>query len=79
MLTYCQNHPRAMIQVSYFGSSCAVNGISGHSSIIFNFEREEETDGDVDLSRVERFWDRRKVFTPKEETVLVPVNRMRAA
>lgn len=36
-----------MIQVSYFGSSCAVVGISGHSSIICNLV--EEVDDDVDL------------------------------
>jgi hypothetical protein len=38
-----------MIQVSYFGSSCAVVGISGHSSIICNLVEDVDDDVDVDL------------------------------
>ncbi len=53
--TYCQNHPSAIIQVSYFGSICAVVGISGHISIICNF-----IDDDLDLCTA-------RFFSPKLE------------
>lgn len=67
-----------MIQVSYFGSSCAVNGISGHSSIIFNLVGEEETDVDTDLAKADRVCDEMEEFTPKDETVTAPADRTKA-
>lgn len=67
-----------MIQVSNFGSSCAVNGISGHSSIIFNLDGDDETDDDADLAKADRFCDEMEEFTPKDETVIAPADTRKA-